>query len=77
MNRRAFLRLLLATPAAATFDFERALWLPGHTIAVPALEHYHVKFTHAWSVQQIAHLINPPVKRTAAGLYVPIQRGLL
>ena len=36
MNRRDLLRLLLATPIAATLDVEKLLWVPKPIITVPA-----------------------------------------
>ena len=36
-TRRDFLRVLLATPLAATFDVERLLWTPQTMITVPAM----------------------------------------
>lgn len=35
LNRRSFLRTLLALPIAATFDVEKLLWVPRQMIAVP------------------------------------------
>jgi len=35
MNRRDFLKICLATSAAATFDFEKLLWIPKPMIVVP------------------------------------------
>jgi hypothetical protein len=37
MNRRAFLSLLAAAGAGATFDPERLLWVPKPIITVPAM----------------------------------------
>jgi hypothetical protein len=36
VNRRAFLRSLLALPIAATFDVEKLLWIPGQMVVVPS-----------------------------------------
>lgn len=36
MDRRSFLRLLLATPLAATVDVEALIWVPKPIIVVPA-----------------------------------------
>jgi hypothetical protein len=37
MNRRDFLRLMLAAPAAAYVDYEQLLWVPGEkTIFIPS-----------------------------------------
>lgn len=36
-SRRAFLRLLLTTPLAATVDLEQLLWTPRPMVVVPAL----------------------------------------
>ena len=35
MNRRDMLKFLLATPLAATMDFEQLLWVPRPMIVVP------------------------------------------
>lgn len=35
-NRRDFLKILLATPVAATYDFEQLLWVPKPMVVVPA-----------------------------------------
>lgn len=37
ISRRGFLRLLLASPLAATVDVERLLWVPKPIITVPAM----------------------------------------
>lgn len=37
MRRRDFLRLLLASPIAATLDVERLLWVPSPLVTVPAM----------------------------------------
>lgn len=37
MRRRDFLRLLLASPLAATVDVEQLLWTPKPIIVVPAM----------------------------------------
>jgi hypothetical protein len=36
MDRRDFLKILLATPVAATYDFEHLLWVPKPMVIVPA-----------------------------------------
>jgi len=36
MDRRDFLKILLATPVAATYDFEQLLWVPKPMVIVPA-----------------------------------------
>lgn len=41
-SRREFLKALLATPIAATFDVERLLWVPGQMVTVPALPCTHI-----------------------------------
>ena len=38
-SRRDFLRVLLATPLAATLDVERLLWIPGQMVTVPRIGH--------------------------------------
>lgn len=38
MDRRTFLRFLLATPLAATVDVEALIWVPKPIIVVPALQ---------------------------------------
>lgn len=40
VNRRDFLKLLLATPLAATVDVEQLLWVPKPIIVVPAMPGY-------------------------------------
>lgn len=40
MNRRTFLKYLLATPLAATVDYEQLLWIPNQQIVVPDLTKY-------------------------------------
>jgi hypothetical protein len=40
MDRRDFLKILLATPIAATYDFEQLLWVPKPTIVVPEVKLY-------------------------------------
>ena len=37
MDRRGFLRALLALPIAATLDVEQMLWVPGQMVTVPAM----------------------------------------
>lgn len=37
MNRRDFLRILLASPIAATVDVEALIWTPKPIITVPAM----------------------------------------
>lgn len=39
-NRRDFLKILLATPAAATYDFEQLLWVPKPMVVVPEVKLY-------------------------------------
>jgi hypothetical protein len=39
-NRRDFLKILLATPVAATYDFEQLLWVPKPMVVVPKVELY-------------------------------------
>lgn len=37
MNRRDLIRILLASPIAATMDIERLLWMPRPIITVPIM----------------------------------------
>ncbi len=37
IDRRGFLRRLLASPLALTLDVEQLLWIPGQQIVVPGL----------------------------------------
>jgi len=37
MNRRDFIKFLLATPIAATLDVEKLLWIPEKTIFIPSV----------------------------------------
>jgi hypothetical protein len=47
VNRRAFLRSLLALPIAATFDVEKLLWVPGQMVVVPPMPTViAVRFAH-------------------------------
>jgi len=40
MDRRDFLKILLATPVAATYDFEQLLWVPKPMVVVPEVKLY-------------------------------------
>lgn len=51
ITRRHLLRLLLATPLAATFDVEKLLWVPGQMVVVPPP---HVIWNHRlWEIDHI------------------------
>lgn len=40
MNRRDFLRIMLASAGAATYDYEKLLWIPQPFITVPARDEW-------------------------------------
>lgn len=58
MNRRDFLRLMLATAAAESVDFEKLLWTPKPIITVPAIPVNSGRFVAATWMK--------------SGLYVPV-----
>ena len=47
-SRRDVLRLLLASGAAATYDVERLVWVPGQMVTVPAMPVDRMLMWGAW-----------------------------
>lgn len=47
-SRRDFLKLLLATPLAATIDYEKLLWVPKPIIVVPSFPSYAELVASTW-----------------------------
>lgn len=61
MNRRDFLKFLLATPAATFVDYEKLLWIPGEkTIFLPpAVTHMQLlEMFYGSSFRYINHLFS-------------------
>lgn len=52
-SRRTFLRMLLATPLAATVDYEQLLWHPRAMITVPAIVSPTIAEINAVTMQKI------------------------
>lgn len=63
MRRRDFLRLLLASPIAATVDVEQLLWVPKPIVVVPAMP----------TVLNVVRMTGPRLKKgdvfTIAGMF--------
>lgn len=53
IDRRSFLRALLATPLALELDVERLLWMPRPIITVPALRAVTMAEINAITLQTI------------------------
>lgn len=61
ISRRGFLRLLLASPIAATVDVEKLLWVPKPIITVPSLIRVDVfdRYEYTWKYVSVSTPYGP------------------